>query len=92
MRFGVAYGEDLDKTREVITAALEAHVLRDPAPFIEGETLKDSSVDFLVRPFRVSAHYFNLLYAIPEPIKKTLDEANIEIPFTHQKVILFKGD
>jgi len=94
MRFGVAYGEDLDKTRKVINDVLEnhPHVLKDPAPFIEVETLNDSSVDFLVRPFCEGAHYFELLYSIPELIKKALDDADIEIPFPHQKVILFKGD
>ena len=94
MHFGVAYGEDLDKTRAVIESVLNNHpqVLKDPAPFIEVETLNDSSVDFLVRPFCQGSDYFSLLYSIPEQIKKALDEAEIEIPFPHQKVILFKGD
>ena len=94
MRFGVAYGEDLDRTREVIAEVLQNHpqVLDDPAPFIEVETLNDSSVDFLVRPFCNGADYFGLRYSIPELIKKALDDANIEIPFPHQKVILFKGE
>ena len=94
MRFGVAYGEDLDNTRKVIMNVLNdhPHVLKDPAPFVEVETLNDSSVDFLVRPFCEGAHYFDLLYSIPEQIKKALDNADIEIPFPHQKVILFKGD
>lgn len=94
MHFGVAYGEDLDKTRAVIESVLNNHpqVIKDPAPFIEVETLNDSSVDFLVRPFCQGSDYFSLLYSIPEQIKKALDEAEIEIPFPHQKVILFKGD
>ena len=94
MRFGVAYGEDLDKTRTVINEVLKNHpqVLDEPAPFIEVETLNDSSVDFLVRPFCNGADYFGLRYSIPELIKKALDDANIEIPFPHQKVILFKGE
>jgi len=94
MHFGVAYDEDLDKTRAVIMSVLDnhPHVLKDPAPFVEVETLNDSSVDFLVRPFCDGANYFSLLYSIPEQIKKALDEAGIEIPFPHRKVILFKGD
>ena len=94
MHFGVAYDEDLDKTRAVIMSVLDnhPHVLEDPAPFVEVETLNDSSVDFLVRPFCEGANYFSLRYSIPEQIKKALDEAGIEIPFPHQKVILFKGD
>ncbi|MFT6519831.1 MAG: small conductance mechanosensitive channel [Candidatus Azotimanducaceae bacterium] len=68
------------------------HVRKDPAPFIDVETLNDSSLDFLVRAFCEGAYYFDLLYSIPEFIKKVLGEGNIEILFQHQKVNLFKGD
>ena len=94
MHFGVSYDSDLDATRKVIMDVLSnhPHVLKDPAPFVEVETLNDSSVDFLVRPFCDGANYFSLLYSIPEQIKKALDAAGIEIPFPHRKVIMFKGD
>ena len=94
MRFGVAYKEDTVKAREVINKVLEAHphVLQDPAPFVEVETLNNSSVDFLVRPFCEGAHYFDILYSVPEQIKRALDDAQIEIPFPHTKVILTKED
>ncbi len=94
MRFGVAYGESTDEARKVIDKVLadHPHILKDPAPFVEVETLNDSSVDFLVRPFCEGAHYFDVLYSVPELIKKALDEANIEIPFPHTKVILSKSD
>ena len=90
MRFGVAYGENTDKARQVIDAVLAGHphILKDPAPFVEVETLNNSSVDFLVRPFCHGEHYFDILYTVPELIKKALDENNIEIPFPHRKVIL----
>ncbi len=94
MRFGVAYKEDTQKTREVIEKVVKAHphILENPAPFIEVETLNDSSVDFLVRPFCEGEHYFDILYSLPEQIKKALDDADIEIPFPHTKVILTKED
>jgi len=94
MRFGVSYDTDIDKARSVIEGVLAAHehILKDPAPFVEVETLNDSSVDFLVRPFCDGAHYFDILYSLPEQIKKALDAAEIEIPFPHRKVIMFKGD
>lgn len=90
MHFGIAYDENIDKARVVIDTVLSVHphVLKDPAPFVEVETLNDSSVDFLVRPFCNGEHYFDILYSVPEQIKKALDEANIEIPFPHRKVIL----
>ena len=90
MHFGVAYGENTDAARAVIDKVLadHPHVLDTPAPFVEVETLNDSSVDFLVRPFCKGEHYFDILYSVPEQVKKALDEANIEIPFPHRKVIV----
>ncbi|QDE29811.1 MULTISPECIES: mechanosensitive ion channel family protein [Shewanella] len=92
MHFGVAYKENTDEVRKVIDAVLAAHphILKDPVPFVEVETLNDSSVDFLVRPFCHGEHYFDILYSIPEQIKKALDEAGIEIPFPHRKLIIEK--
>ncbi|MCZ2721592.1 mechanosensitive ion channel family protein [Marinomonas sp. 15G1-11] len=90
MRFSVAYAENTDKARGVIDAVLanHPHILKTPAPFVEVETLNDSSVDFIVRPFCKGEHYFDVLYSVPELIKKALDENGIEIPFPHRKVIL----
>lgn len=90
MHFGIAYNESIDEARKVIDSVLanHPHVLADPAPFVEVETLNNSSVDFLVRPFCEGEHYFDVLYSVPEQIKKALDEAGIEIPFPHRKVIL----
>jgi small conductance mechanosensitive channel len=90
MHFGVAYDESIDKAREVIESVITAHphILKDPVQFIEVETLNDSSVDFLVRPFCHGEHYFDILYSVPEQIKKALDNAGVEIPFPQLKVIL----
>jgi len=92
MHFGVAYKENTDVVREVINSVLSSHpyILKEPAPFVEVETLNDSSVDFLVRPFCMGEHYFDLLYSVPEQIKKALDEEGIEIPFPHRKLIIEK--
>lgn len=94
MHFGVAYAESTDAARAVIAEVLSnhPHILENPAPFIEVETLNDSSVDFLVRPFCKGEHYFDVLYSVPEQIKKALDENNIEIPFPHRKIIMVNED
>jgi small conductance mechanosensitive channel len=92
MHFGVAYKEDTQAVRKVINTVLEnhPHIIREPAPFVEVETLNDSSVDFLVRPFCHGEHYFDILYSVPEQIKKALDDEGIEIPFPHRKLIIEK--
>ncbi|WP_317932569.1 mechanosensitive ion channel family protein [Halioxenophilus sp. WMMB6] len=90
MHFGIAYGESIDEARKVIEQVLadHPHIVKEPAPFVEVETLNNSSVDFLVRPFCEGQYYFNVLYSIPEQIKKALDAAGIEIPFPHRKVFV----
>ncbi|MEM6534506.1 MAG: mechanosensitive ion channel domain-containing protein, partial [Pseudomonadota bacterium] len=94
LTFGVSYDSDIDKTRDVIAKVFEAHplILKDPAPDIAVSTLNDSSVDFITRPFCKGEHWFDVRFSVPEQVKKALDAADIEIPFPHQKVILFKGD
>lgn len=94
MNFGVAYAESTDAAREVIESVLASHpkILKDPAPFVEVETLNDSSVDFIVRPFCQGDDYFDVLYSVPELVKKALDEKGIEIPFPHRKIIIEKSD
>ncbi len=92
MHFGVTYKENTDAVRKVINGVLESHpnILKDLAPFVEVETLNDSSVDFLVRPFCTGEQYFDVLYSVPEQIKKALDAEGIEIPFPHRKIIIEK--
>lgn len=94
MVFGVAYKENTDNVRKVIDSVLAAHphILDTPAPFVEVETLNNSSVDFIVRPFCKGEHYFDVLYSVPELMKKALDQAGIEIPFPHRKVIMAKEE
>jgi len=94
MHYGVAYAENIDAARKVIDDVLakHPHILKDPAPFVEVEKLNDSSVDFLVRPFCKGEHYFDVLYSVPEQVKKALDENNIEIPFPHRKIFVVNED
>lgn len=94
MMFGVAYKENTDEVRKVINSVLDAHplILKDPQPFVQVKTLNDSSVDFLVRPYCEGENYFKVLFSVPEQIKKALDEADIEIPFPHRKIIIEKEE
>ncbi len=94
LTFGVSYDTDIDKARDVIKKVFKDHplILDDPEPVVVVSTLNDSSVDFAVRPFVKGEHWFDVRFTVPELVKKALDEAGIEIPFPHQKVIMFKGD
>lgn len=89
IRFGVAYGTDLELTRKLIFEILEANknVLMKPMPAIWFTKFGDSSID-LVLKYWISHFDFDndtrseLIIAID----KTLKENNIVIPFSQQDV------
>lgn len=83
---GVAYEEDIKKTKEVLMNVLTSQqkVLKDPAPSVNVLELADSSVNFAVRPFCKPEDYWDVYFATYEGCKLALDEAGIEIPYPHE--------
>lgn len=92
MRFNVAYEDDTAKARAVIQKVLadHPHIKSDPAPFIEVESLSERSVEMLVRPFTDGAHYFDVVYSVPELIKTALGEAGLATPYPQTRIIMSK--
>ena len=83
---GVSYDADIKKTKEVLMNVLTSHpkVLKTPAPGVTVLELADSSVNFAVRPWCDTAHYWDVYFDITENAKLALDEAGIEIPYPHR--------
>lgn len=83
---GVSYDADIKKTKEVLMSVLTSHpkVLKDPAPGVTVSELADSSVNFAVRPWCKTEHYWDVYFEITENVKLALDKAEIEIPYPHQ--------
>jgi small conductance mechanosensitive channel len=96
MVFGIGYGDDIDKAKEVMAEVLskESRILKDPAPTIAVSELADSSVNFVVRPWVKADDYWSVYFAITENVKKALDAAGISIPFPQRDVHVYqqKGD
>jgi small conductance mechanosensitive channel len=91
--FGVGYDSDIKKTKEVLLNVLTSHplVLQDPVPTVNVSELADSSINFAVRPWCNTAHYWTVFFDITENTKEALDSAGIEIPYPHQVEIRKKG-
>jgi small conductance mechanosensitive channel len=83
MVFGIGYGDDLKKAREIIQSILaaDARILKDPEPLVAVGELGESSVNFNVRPWVASADYWAVRFDLNEKIKLAFDEAGISIPF-----------
>jgi small conductance mechanosensitive channel len=83
---GVSYDADIKQTKEVLMDVLISNdkVLKDPAPAVTVSELADSSVNFAVRPWSKTEHYWDVYFETLENSKEALDKAGIEIPYPHQ--------
>lgn len=88
MVFGVAYTDDLRKTRQILEEiiAADSRILSEPAPVITVGELADSSVNFLVRPWVQAADYWDVLWDTTETVKLRFDAEGISIPFPQMDV------
>ena len=91
--YGVSYDADIKQTKDVIMKVLTSHpnILQDPAPSVTVLELADSSVNFAVRPWCNSEHYWNVYFDVTENVKEALDAAGIEIPYPHRVEIRKQG-
>jgi small conductance mechanosensitive channel len=92
MVFGIGYGDDIKKAKEILQQILDAdeRILKDPAPLIAVGELGDSSVNFNVRPWVKSGDYWNVRFDVTEQVKLAFDENGISIPFPQMDVHLDK--
>src|SRR5690606_8873429 len=85
---GIGYAADAAQAMEIIRGVLsrEERVLNDPEPVLMVESLNESSVDLMVRPWVNTEEYWPVRGALLRDIKSALDEAGIEIPFPQRTV------
>jgi len=83
MVFGIGYGDDIKKAKEILIRILEEHpaVLKDPAPVVAVGELADSSVNFIVRPWTSTPDYWTVHNDVTETVKVQFDANDISIPF-----------
>ena len=88
MIFGIGYGDDIKKAKEIIEGILAAdeRILKDPAPTIAVAELADSSVNFAVRPWSKPGDYWGVKFDVTEAVKLAFDKEGISIPFPQQDV------
>jgi len=79
----VSYQSDLKHVKQVLEAVVLTNekVLKEPGLLIAVSELAESSVNFVVRPWVVTADYWPVRFALTESIKNALDSADIKIPY-----------
>ena len=81
--FGVDYGEDYDKVKEVLYGiiASDRRILTNPAPFVELGELAASSVNMKVRVWVNSADYWDVFFGMNRAVYATFNKEGINFPF-----------
>ena len=82
--FGVDYGSDYERVKQVIESVLaqDSRILQEPdKPFIALKELADSSVNILVRVWVNSADYWSVYFDMNKIIYETFNKEGIDFPF-----------
>jgi small conductance mechanosensitive channel len=81
--FGIAYGDDLKKAKEVLTSFIndDERILKDPAPFVGVATLGDSSVNIAVKVWSKVEDYWPIFFAMNERVYEEFGDHGLNIPF-----------
>ena len=89
VEFGVVYGSDPDKVRQVVVEALKKidDVLEDPEPVVQFLNMSDFSLDFIARAWvREYTQAYSMKLKMTDEIYKALNKAKIGIPFPTRTV------
>ena len=87
--FGVGYGVNLADAERIIREVLagDERTHTDPEPWVQVNTLNDSSVDFLVRAWVDQTKYWDYQADIKRKMKEAFDAQGIDIPFPTRTVV-----
>ncbi|RKF20483.1 mechanosensitive ion channel family protein [Alginatibacterium sediminis] len=90
--FGIGYGDDIEKAERVLAELVNGHkcVLQSPAPTIKVNTLNESSVDFIVRPWVRTEDYWDVYWDLTKQVKLRFDLEQISIPFPQRDLHIIK--
>jgi len=89
VNFGVEYGSETEKVRNVVLNAVKATagVLEEPEPVVQFLKMSDFSLDFVARAWVASyAEAYAMKVELTDVIYNTLGEAGIGIPFPTRTV------
>jgi len=91
MKFGIGYGDDIDKARKTILEIInqDERAMPDPPPVVAVSELADSSVNFAVRVWTSSGDYWGFYFDTTEKVKKQFDAEGISIPFPQRDVHIY---
>ena len=90
--FGIAYGDDVARAREILTEMLknDERVHKSPLPEVFLTQLDNSSVKILVRFWTDSSHVFALQCDLNEKVYSEFNKHGLKFPFPQMEVHVVK--
>lgn len=94
LTFSVGYENNILHVKEVLTDIIknQEFILDNPKPFIGVSAHSPSSVDFIVKVWCKSEHYWDIHFSLLEKVKLRFDEENISIPYPQMDLHVKKED
>jgi small conductance mechanosensitive channel len=94
LEFGIGYSDDVEHAERVLQDIVSSHemVLKKPDTMIKLNSLGDSSVNFVVRPWTKTEDYWDVYWDITREVKLRFDREGISIPFPQRDVHLYSQD
>ena len=91
LTFGIGYGDDLRRAKEVLMELMkaDARVLAEPAPVVVIQELGDNAVQLAVRPWVNNADYWGFRNDMLEKVKMRFDAEGIGFPFPQRDVHVY---
>lgn len=92
MTFGIGYTDDIDHARAVIQSIVDndSRIRKDQTNDIFVKELADSSVNFAVRLWVDTDHYWPVFFHMQESVKKAFDKEKVSIPYPQMDIHLNK--
>ncbi|WP_018275596.1 mechanosensitive ion channel family protein [Teredinibacter turnerae] len=92
MTFGIGYSDDVEHAERILADIVEENekVLQSPEPMIKLNALGESSVDFIVRPWAKTEHYWDVYWEVTREVKMRFDREGISIPFPQRDVHIYQ--
>jgi small conductance mechanosensitive channel len=89
--FGIGYGDDLKKAKQVLKGLIEAdeRILKVPEPLIVISNLGDNAGEITTRSWVNSADYWGVYFDLTENTKLAFDASGISIPYPQRDVHLY---
>jgi small conductance mechanosensitive channel len=86
--FSIAYSNDFEKAKAIITRICNEHdlILKDPAITVRVSAHSASSIDIVTRVWVKSSNYWTVHFDLLESVKTAFDKEGIEIPFNQLDV------